>query len=635
MCCYFTNIYCHIFNHFISLITISKGKVVHRANHQDHSKKSNCIWFKTLLQCLFFAILLHIPNESSAQTIVPTFNSLGIYWPINGDSSLIGECNVFYKPISETIWRKALPLWFDARNSEFRGSIVHLESDEKYQIKLQPEDSSKTKIVEATTWSEQFPIADTVYLPSNSNETLVITKSGSEDGYILYTHAPGDDATINVNKQHALCIDIKDSVSHVIIRGLTLLGAQQHGIRLRDHVNNIVIEENDISKWGSRAADGWGLNRQSAIFSAKKDEHIKRIIIQYNQLHHPSTNANSWDEKRINGSFHPSGPQAIHLAETEGNHVIRFNDIYSDSLHYFNDGIGAAENFSFRGFPNCDSDIYHNNIAHCWDDGIESEGANKNVRIWGNYIDSTYVKIAIAATATGPLYIWRNVAITSRKSPLIKVPDENERGPFIKAGGRKKNGVFYGAGKTFIFHNTVLQPILADNELTSGSGSAIQASGGYLYNVVTRNNIFLNYKPWQAAFLERADSCTNDFDFDLYNGKLVDSCDIDRHEQNGIQLLGEEKILFDSLNTIPAFTLSVQSKGIDAGVIIPNFNDDFEGKGPDLGAVERGKPAVKRGEKGLLKGRYLSTSTLLLLLSLGVLSLIIILFFRKVRSGKA
>jgi hypothetical protein len=42
-----------------------------------------------------------------------------------------------------------------------------------------------------------------------------------------------------------------------------------------------------------------------------------------------------------------------------------------------------------------------------YDDAIEAEGANRNVRIWGNYLDRVFVPIANAATSIGPLYVWR------------------------------------------------------------------------------------------------------------------------------------------------------------------------------------------------------------------------------------
>ena len=36
------------------------------------------------------------------------------------------------------------------------------------------------------------------------------------------------------------------------------------------------------------------------------------------------------------------------------------------------------------------------------------------------------------------------------------------------------------------------------------------------------------------------------------------------------------------------FRLAPNSKAIDKGVVLPNVNDDFRGKSPDLGAIEAG-----------------------------------------------
>jgi hypothetical protein len=38
---------------------------------------------------------------------------------------------------------------------------------------------------------------------------------------------------------------------------------------------------------------------------------------------------------------------------------------------------------------------------------------------------------------------------------------------------------------------------------------------------------------------------------------------------------------------------------VDAGVIIPNVNDYFRQKAPDLGALEVGSPAIIYGVRGL------------------------------------
>ena len=47
--------------------------------------------------------------------------------------------------------------------------------------------------------------------------------------------------------------------------------------------------------------------------------------------------------------------------------------------------------------------------------------------------------------------------------------------------------------------------------------------------------------------------------------------------------------ILDSLSIGPS------SPGFDAGEIIPNFNDDFRGKAPDIGAFEAGSPPMEFG----------------------------------------
>jgi hypothetical protein len=145
-----------------------------------------------------------------------------------------------------------MPLWFDDRNSEYRGSIVHLDPGTTYEVKLSLKATGKAATFTASTWKEKFPIAKTIYLPEESHSTLVIDQSGTANGYILYTHAEGTSSIIDVNNQEEMCIDIQPNVSHVIISGLILKGARKHGINLNQGVHDIVIEACDISGWGGR-----------------------------------------------------------------------------------------------------------------------------------------------------------------------------------------------------------------------------------------------------------------------------------------------------------------------------------------------------------------------------------------------
>jgi hypothetical protein len=46
------------------------------------------------------------------------------------------------------------------------------------------------------------------------------------------------------------------------------------------------------------------------------------------------------------------------------------------------------------------------------------------------------------------------------------------------------------------------------------------------------------------------------------------------------------------------YQLAPTSAGFDKGARIPNFNDGFQGAGPDFGAHEAGTPAMKFGVNG-------------------------------------
>ncbi len=421
---------------------------------------------------------------------VATFESMSLYWR-PGESAEARDCQVRYRPLGAEDWRAGYPLWYDDRNAECRGSLVMLTPDTEFEIELLAPASNALARLRARTWSEIFPIGQTIYLPENSDETLVIEQSGRPDGYLLVAPRPGATATIDAAGRADSNILIKGS--YVIVRGLRLKNAGRNAIVLDKDISDIVIEENDISGWGAVGADGWARKSDSAIFSGRGDDaSLVRVIIQRNKIYNPRSDSNAWDEyRRKSNSKHPGGPQGISLWNTDGNHVIRYNEIYSDEAHKFNDCIGAGSNFSDRGFPNRDTDIYGNKLSYCWDDAIESEGGNANVRIWGNYIDNSFMMVSVAATETGPIYIWRNVADRSRLSATREMANA-KRGVFLKsqskfAGKEDESGNkrFFGKGRIFVFHNTLVQ---RDGE-NYGVYSGLSDLSGMLTNVTSRNNI--------------------------------------------------------------------------------------------------------------------------------------------------
>mgnify|MGYP000362618184 CR=1 FL=1 len=514
--------------------------------------------------------------------VAATYNSLGLYWKPTGGTAK-KEVTVAYRKAGSDTWKEALPLWFDdmqhpgsaeEHTAEYRGSIVYLDAGTAYEVKL-TFDGTLERIVPAMTRSDKFKIAKKITLSDSMDDIYTISEGGSADtGYVLYEMPEGTVWDANDSLDHQVKVD----ASYVILRGLTLKGAKVHGIVLGG-VTDVVIEDCDISGWGSTRENGQAYNLNAAIYA--KANALERITIQNNDLHHPRSDSNSWNQKRPGSkSSHPEGPQAIVFFSGQGGHVIRFNRIYSDFDHMFNDGMGEVHNFSYGGFPVKDSDIHDNFVSHCWDDGLEIEGANMNVRVYNNYIDNTYGAIGAAAPSLGPMYIFRNVYGISIKHNGTN-PNDYRGHYLVKLGNEKPQ---WTHGRMYIFHNTNLQPPAFEGftDLTSGaqSGIVFTSNKKTQQNIVSRNNLLDLRKESDWAIRDTQQTVNNDFDYDMHDGRTLYK---DGSGANNI-------IAGPSYQRRADGQLELQpgTPGHNAGVRIPNFNDDFVGDAPDMGAIETG-----------------------------------------------
>jgi hypothetical protein len=310
---------------------------------------------------------------------------------------------------------------------------------------------------------------------------------------------------------------------------------------------------------------------------------LERTVIQRNRIHDPRYGSNSWSDG------HPYGPNAVRFKECGGNHVFRYNEVYSSWGHYFVDGYGGGDNFSFKGMPNSDSDVYGNIIKHVWDDAVEAEGANNNVRIWANYFDATATGVATTATSKGPVYVWRNVQNRSRNKSMNTL-DGDSRLYTYKSGS--VDG--FGDGRRYVFHNTSLQadpPPGTVYPLGSGSGLAGPGSTQLLTNTVSRNNVFHIWKYWWNAIYNVG--ANNDLDYDMTNGAFQAYAGA---EVNGIIGTPIYETGQGWQNEAGGYyQLAPNSPGYDRGVRIPNFNDVFTGAAPDMGAHEAGTARMRFG----------------------------------------
>ncbi|MBN1805760.1 MAG: hypothetical protein JW837_10950 [Sedimentisphaerales bacterium] len=512
---------------------------------------------------------------------ISTYECIGLYFK-SPDS---GQCNIQFGQKETSNWQEGYPLVYTPRDNEYRGSIVGLKPNTIYDIKI----SINNKIHELTcrTKNDQFPIGKITYLNDEINsKSLMITESGSPKGYHLITSAKDSKATIDVrNAEKYTCVIDAD---YIILRGIECRNAEIHGVLIKSKHHDIVIEDCHFTFWGRIGGPktfGNQGNTDSAIYAERG---CGNLTIQRNLIENPRGASNDWD------TGHPAGPQAVTLINSSGGNVIRYNEIRSTEDHGYNDAIGGASNFSSEGSPNRDSDIYGNIITNVWDDAIESEGANMNVRIWNNYIEKTYQHIATACTSKGPLYIFRNVFAESRRTHQNPLG-----GSMIKVGQRDE----FGGGRKFVFHNTALQP----------KGAFHVFSGHDNPNTVTRNNIF--DCPGRLASSRQTDiPC--DFDYDLFTGSdrgiaeekhavhgkssFIKSYALEFYPASTTTKIQWGKVQMqqaDKTVTLTDPVITIPNPVIDSGVKLPNFNDDFAGKAPDLGAFELGRPPIRFGRR--------------------------------------
>lgn len=528
-----------------------------------------------------------VPSTVSV-TAVPTFEAIGLSW--KATSGADGhDALVRYREVGTIPWKQALPMGWDSRtqsygasenhNAEYRGSIFGLQSKRRYEVEAFVDGVGELARTEVSTWNEAFPVGTSIALPASSATQLNITQGGSASGYVLY--APAADAAATIDVANGADYDIDVQASYVIVRKITLKGARMHGIHLGRNVHDVVIEDCDISGWGRIESDGLGTDMDSGIASTMygNSPDLKRVVIQRNRIHHPRSNSNNWRQPRaaFGGNAHPFGPQGISLWGVGGNNVIRYNEIYSDATHYFNDAIGAGNNFSFEGSPGPDTDIYGNKISHVWDDALEMEGGGRNVRIWGNYIDLVYNAIANSVVSVGPMYVVRNVVHRTQYA----APDSMSSGRFTKSQTKNVGGMVWGGGRVYLFHNTLFRA-----SRTAGADEGISGVGTQLVNVRSANNILDT--TWFPLANTAADPKSSS-DYDLLTG---------REFRQG---LGAEPHgifaapAYDPSHSSGPYTQSAGSPGHDKGVVIPNINDGFSGTAPDVGAQERDAPALEFG----------------------------------------
>ena len=268
----------------------------------------------------------------------------------------------------------------------------------------------------------------------------------------------------------------------------------------------------------------------------------------------------------------------ISLSYAGPRNVVRFNRI----MGLFNGIAASAWGDLYNTSLIRDTDIHDNYIIDVGDDGIEPEGSGINLRIWNNIIVNSLCAVSLAPITYGPTYVFRNLCVD------------------FTLLGFKLNSEYPSSGWKYLYHNTVYSSITHPSNIWRELPIIIGSTGARYSRLITRNNIFhLSGNNYVITTRRTRDECSFDYD-NLYQScepsrqllkfALVEGTDY--RDMNALKTSAKIEIngiSADSRFVDPEkgdFRLRPTSPCIDAGVAIPNFNEDYYGDAPDLGAIE-------------------------------------------------
>jgi parallel beta-helix repeat protein len=252
----------------------------------------------------------------------------------------------------------------------------------------------------------------------------------------------------------------------------------------------------------------------------------------------------------------------------QGTMVAQGNIIRRNTFHDLFDGFGACpETDQGQGVTN-ETDVYENLVYNVVDDGMQTDGACSNVRIWSNTFHDGLTGISLAPVRVGPVYAICNLIYRTNNSAFKFEFDSPGYGPM------------------YLFHNTA--------ETAPGTSSLYITEPLTWPLLVSRNNVWVSNNSRVIDY--NATGAPLDFDYDtLYrtsSGNLVGWNGTSYSTLTKFSTAtGQER---HGLNVAPGFanstngdyTLTASSSLIDKGEYISGINDRYIGKAPDIGAFE-------------------------------------------------
>jgi hypothetical protein len=286
------------------------------------------------------------------------------------------------------------------------------------------------------------------------------------------------------------------------------------------------------------------------------------------------------------------------------NYVADFHDGIDTEMYGMPDGSHAHDGPSYPPRKYWDRrpvaiDIYNNYITNAHDNSIEMDGSMHNIRLMRNVlINSASHPMSTQPSVGGPIYWIRNIV-------------------YHAPGGSTR--MTAGSPGVVFYHNTVT------TETSAGSSA----------NAHWRNNLMLGQSTAPAIFSVNTATPYSSSDYNGFRlnpgtavafrwnvgaapapgteipgfATLADYVRATGNDQHSVTLDYDVFEKVPKLDRDPKtvqrlydfkdvdFRLRAGSAAVDRGVALPNINDGFSGKAPDLGALEAGQPLPVYGPR--------------------------------------
>ncbi len=536
-------------------------------------------------------------------TPYPTLTCLAVEWLIKGDDNANGMVKVDYRTAGEKEWRQAMPLVrVPAGSTENRtrptytwenkhsGSIFNLKPDTEYEIRLSlsdPDGGKATEFVKARTRPVPREAVDSRIIEVTPR-TLGKAAMRAEPGDILLL-CPGyyDSYTMPVDGEPGKPIVLRADNAHPVI------GSTFTSVNL-EHRKHVIID--GLTVWGPVQLR-WAENvavRYCQIESpfgiiAKQQPGCKNCYIADNTVSYKMP----WVAEGIGSGSVWGGPANIGegIELTGPGNVICFNRVSG-----YRDCISTMEDLWV--YDQMCIDIYNNDISEGPDDGIEADFAMNNCRIMHNRLTNCGMGLSSQPGLGGPTYFIRNVMYNISMAPFklerLSYGNLFLHNTVVKAG----NGLFEHHGQGAFFRTVWLNNLCIGG---SGGGKTGRYSSGY--------GLAVDLPGYNA---------TCEFDYNAvgtvntpFAGKIADqefTSIQGLHQLTGsghcVQV-GMDVFAADVEFPDPVFPerqpqdlrIAPGSVVEDAAILLPNINDQFTGKAPDIGAYEIGKPLPHYGPR--------------------------------------